>query len=417
MKKILLLTPLILLLSCTESNENLPNQQELPETVSIHRSYSEALKIAQNSILLLDGNSKTRSISETRKIDLEKTKIIKANPTTRSLMQNNDTLIYVFNFENNKGFALVSASNKTEGLLAVTEEGHFIPNEKSQIDGLNMFIEKAKTYVSKSIIPPIEPIDTMISIRAVDVDVDSIVGPYVSVKWGQDEPEGIFFNNKIAGCTNIAMAQIMSYFNYPSNIHLSYNNSGYLALNWPAMKSHHDKSHTVRQCNDEATHNMIGKLCRELGHLNKSQAREKSTETITGTVAIPTLNKLGFNTKDWKSYNTSYVKNQLNEHHLIMMTGQLHNSNEGHTWVIDGYRVIGKRLYTYKKIGKGPWFVDEVIDQTSYYNHINWGFYGMNNGYFAENVFDMTEITYRDTTYNPYNYNFDWNLRVLSVYR
>lgn len=418
MEKILLFVlSFIVFTSCTDTEELIINQQQPAEVLSTRRSYTEALDIAQRSILMLNGDYVTRTVPNMRRIDTNETKVIRASAMTRSFSSNIDTLIYVFNFENDEGFALVSASKNTEGLLAVTEKGHLNPNEQTGIGGFDILLENAKKYVLQSAIPPIEPIDSMISINVVDCELDSIVGPYLSVRWGQGEPEGLYFPNYIAGCANTAMAQIMSYYNFPETINLTYNKFERLALNWPAMKTHHNSSHTVSDCNDATTHAMIGKLCRQLGKMNNSKFSLGSTNTQTDLYGGETLNTIGYNVGGWRSYSSSYVKSQLNQKHLLLMIGQLHGASGGHVWVLDGYRIIGPISYLYKKIGNGEWFLDDVIDRTVYYNHINWGFYGSNNGYYADNIFNMALCYDADTDSNDFFYNFDWRLKILSVYK
>ena len=48
---------------------------------------------------------------------------------------------------------------------------------------------------------------------------------------------------------------------------------------------------------------------------------------------------------------------------------------------------------------------------------MNWGWYGENNGYFSENVYNTSQATYWDTLSNNANYNFCYLVKLLSVYR
>lgn len=417
MKKVLLLlTCAIWGVACSDQEVlNIePKLSPQLRSVSTNRSYEEAFEIAQKSITILNNRNNTRAIS--RQIDTSDCPVITSSKKTRSAMMN-DTLIYVFNFENNEGFALVSASKGTEGLLAITEKGHYMLGKESDNESFDYFIEKAKDYVMASKIPPIEPIDTTISINVVKEQIDNIVGPYISVKWGQNDPEGVYFSNGIAGCTNTAMAQIMSYYCWPNNINLTYNGSGSYDLDWIAMNKHNNFSSLENECNGRTTHTMVAKLCRQLGFLNSSQCFDYFTNTQTERVGRSTLVTLGYNVGNWTSYTQSYVKRQLDQNHLLLMIGQLHQSEAGHAWVVDGYRIIGPIEYVYKKIGNGDWFIDEIYDKTTYYNHINWGFYGDNDGYFVGGIFAMSDYSFPDTGNNPGNYNFDWGLKVLSVYK
>ena len=54
-----------------------------------------------------------------------------------------------------------------------------------------------------------------------------------------------------------------------------------------------------------------------------------------------------------------------------------------------------------------------LIDTTySYMYHFNWGWYGLNNGYFSYNVFDTDMGTY-DGNHQTLNYNFDHSVQIL----
>ena len=115
------------------------------------RTYQEALDIAQNSISILEhGNSVTRSIRANRTIDRNAIIVGSQHNITRSASEQDDTLFYVFNFCNDEGFAVVSASKNTDGLLAVTESGHYSANETSEIEGFDMFMDLAENYVTNS---------------------------------------------------------------------------------------------------------------------------------------------------------------------------------------------------------------------------------------------------------------------------
>lgn len=102
------------------------------------RSYNEAFEIAQKSIAMVETSNVTRS-SVQRRIDPDNSFVFSSKGMTRLANEASDTLLYVFNFENEEGFALVSASRNTEGLLAITESGSYRPDVPSEIEGLNMY--------------------------------------------------------------------------------------------------------------------------------------------------------------------------------------------------------------------------------------------------------------------------------------
>ena len=90
----------------------------------------------------------TRGVAPVRKLNLKDgvKAFRKAGTRSGEASSDNDTLLYVFNFENNEGFALVSASKNTEGLMAIVEQGYCDPDTPSEIEGFEMFKDMAKEY-------------------------------------------------------------------------------------------------------------------------------------------------------------------------------------------------------------------------------------------------------------------------------
>ena len=405
-----LLAVVSLMTACSyqEIVESAPTEPNKP--VNSIRSYAEALKIAQEAIPILNKEATTRGESNNRKIDISEKTVIKLDIKTRAKNCSNDTLIYVFNFENNEGFALVSASPNTEGLLAITEKGHCDPSTRSNVCGFEIFLDMAKDYVANS--GNRDLIDYMDSVST----TYAYVGPYVTVKWGQTHPEGEFCPNGIAGCTNTAMAQIMSYFHYPSSISLTYSGRDKSSQNlyWSAMENH-STGHSVIVCGDTITHKSIGRLHRQLGELNNSTYGTNGTNANTNLIK-PTFVTLGYTCGYWENYSGTSARSELNNSHIFLMRG-VTSAEEGHAWVFDGYMTKTETHYEMVNYGSGWVPTGEIHYRTSYYNHMNWGWYGENNGYFSENVYNTSQATYWDTLSNNANYNFCYLVKLLSVYR
>lgn len=75
-------------------------------------SYNEALLNAKNATdLMEDGQS--------RSIDLSN--------GVKAILNGNDTLMYVFNYKDNKGYAIVSASKKAPDFKIISEVGNLDP--------------------------------------------------------------------------------------------------------------------------------------------------------------------------------------------------------------------------------------------------------------------------------------------------
>ena len=411
----------IMVASC--SNQELIDsdfQQPTSQQTGNIRSYEEALQIAQASIQMVDGQAQTRAASP-RKIVLNDSKVCLAGEKTRS-GNDQDTLMYVFNFEDNQGFAIVSASRNTEGLLAITEKGCFDPNVKSEIEGFNLFIEKAKNYVKNSKYSissrPNLRLDPILEMKDSTIIEQTIVGPYLSVRWGQSYCEGEYCDNNIAGCVNVAMAQIMSYYEYPSYIDITYPNSdiSYQSLNWTNLKAH-TTNHLLANCpsSDNNTHKSLGRLCRQLGYLDSSTYYTNRTGTNPNNVP-GTFQYLGYNTTNgWTDHFNSSICTNLNSQKLSIMGGTC--ADGGHAWVCDGYynRKETECLMV-RELGMLLWEIHTIysVHESSFY-HLNWGWYGSNNGYFSVGVFNTAVVYMPDTSSNYANETFS-DVQYMVVY-
>ncbi len=424
----------IMMASC--SNQELVDsdfQQPAPKQTSSIRSYEEALQIAQASIQMVDGQAQTRAASS-RRISLSDSKVCLGGGITRSEAEN-DTLMYVFNFEDNQGFAIISANKNTEALIAITEKGHYDPTVRDQNDGFNLFMDLAKIYLENNRQagdPGGGGLDPILEFKDSIVPFSGYVGPFVEVKWGQNYPEGMFCPNNNSGCTVTAMAQVMSYFEYPTGIPLTYSGAdpSYQALNWSNIKVHSISNHSQYShytvCDaDEATHMAIGRLCRQLGELSDSSYDPDGTGTGNNK-AKQTLNSLGYTTTDWTNYSSSVVTASISNLHPVLISGDgilYDNGNPveiKHSWVIDGYYYSGYESFTWNRPYPGfEWQLVEHTFHTDYYHHYNWGYIGANNGYFYTGVFAMANIYMDDGIIEPIftSYNYNLNVKTISVYR
>lgn len=410
------------LLAC--SNLDTPEISDLTSKKYIHdnnRSFEEALQIAQSSINIVNANSVTRSNSK-RVISIKDTKTYRSQPITRSESGTNDTLMYVFNFEGNQGFAVVSATKYTEGLIAVTEQGYYDPEIRSTNEGFNAFMDLTKDYIIKSknrggldpILPP-----GFQEFKDTTIITESWIGPFVVVKWGQGYPENIDCSNGYSGCAVTAMAQLMSYYEQPTYIYCTYVNPyEYYQLNWTSLKSHIISNH-VGTCPgvSQETHNLIGRLCRQLGEVSNTQYQLDGSFT-TNNNTKNTLQIYGYQTGSWSTYSTSSIDTNLSNNHIVMIRGDEDISGNGHMWLIDGrYRRITDYYEWYRNYGEVDWILRRHTTIDDRYYHYNWGYSGENNGYFSANIFNtQNEYSFDSPNGNNQYYNYKNNVKILPVY-
>lgn len=415
MKKFVFLIAAITMMSCSQQEMKKsvpPTTADLKTKLGI-RSYDDALAIARNAIGRLENKkSISRGINSSRKVDLTENKAIVRNN------DNNDTLIYVFNFENHKGFALVSAIEETDGLLAVTEQGHYDPDSSSETSGFDIFINQAKKYV----------LNGGRVLRSPEIIIDSVVTqhfyiyPLLTVEWGQENPEGEFCENNISGCGPTAFAQIMSYYESPSSFVPTYlgNGAGTISLQWTAMKNHNKHNGGASSCpSGSSVHQSIAHLCRQIGYLSDSDYETGYTGTNIYDL-LTAIDSFSYVRNNWIDFTNQDLRNFLLSSHPILMVGLtgLTPEDTGHFWIVDGVDREATTTYLRRYDQSYQTWYQYMLETTNDYFHINWGWDGENNGYFLNHVFDTTSPEYYDhpAGSNNNNYNFNTAIKFLIAY-
>lgn len=412
---ILTISGIVILNSCRNDEPNyssLENEVVSKNNSSNGRTIEEAAEIARQSISLIkDGQSRSGG----RHFDISN---VKVGMSAKS-RGGNDTLMYVFNFDDNQGFSIVAYNKNIEGLIAVTEQGYYDPSVPTDNPGFELYMEMAREmlasvggggngtykapdslFIGDDSTHNVTPIDTGINKDLVQYKfekklLDSIViEPNYNLKWGQTNPEGLLCPNGTSGCTNTAMAITMSYFEYPKSIVLTYEGqtADTLSLNWSQIKQH------IRSSNDNLfdycnlhrlpNHDVISRLCRQLAKLNQSifEYNPNSTPTILGD-EINTFKQLGYLTDGYYVYNRYLVLQTLKSGGILMTSGR-RTQTTGHEWVIDGVKY--ERFWSgeyIKRWGEDWELVNDHGEQENYLQHINWGWNGNGNGYYSSTVY------------------------------
>ena len=407
--------------SCTHDMENsIADGSAFPERKTIgRRSLAEALALAKSSTKLLN-SGETRSASE-RKIDLKNMHVV-CN-TTRSATDT-DTLMYVFNFEDSLGFAVVSANEFTPGLIAITESGYYDPMEEQENKAFAALMESAQRYVTSTIAkhPPITPPDdSLLFLPDTIINLIHEVSPMVTVKWGQDSFYGQYCPNGIVGCAPLAAAQAMTYLGKPSSIQLTY--SGHdidtQPLDWTNIRKHilyyapNGYESSLYCTAPSYIHQVIARLCRQIGRLMYSSYLVDPNRTGTQEYGISLgLSSLGL-PSTFVNYTSGSTITPLNNGHILYFVGYT-ESEGGHAWLVDGYQLNDVQVLTDGPIPGQHCYLHTDV----YYNHINWGWHGCFNGFFLDEVFNIQQSFCLDN--NPYysnaNHNFADGLQFIELY-
>lgn len=410
------------LFSCTTEYEFVNQETSTAIPKLAKRSLTEALEIAQDATSLFGAESRSE---ELRRIDMDNIQYVCSVGKSRS--QVDDTLLYVVNYADNSGFAVVSANPGTAGLLAVTEAGNYNPasDDISSNNGMRLFMNMAESYVSDFDIDinSVGPVPMLEVMERVDT-TDTYVLPKLTTKWGQVGCESTYAPNFLAGCMNTALAQIMTYFEYPSQIDITYEGAqiSQLNLNWSEIKKY--KGIYYNNTASNSTLDCIGHLLRQLGKLTNTSYSEFGTYTRSDSALI-VMSDLGYNvSSDIISYNDNVnFHSALNNNNLILMCGKPSStarsiSKGAHAWIVDGHlqRELHYTVYT-RPSNSELWQLRDQYFIYYNYNHINWGDDGCCNGYFLEDVFNKSCAYQYDDSNNDLIGNYTENLQYFLVTR
>lgn len=342
-----------------------------------------------------------------------------------------DSLIYVVNFKDNGGFALIPISKKADPILAMCESGNYSANCSIDNPGFSLYMDMAMDALSgidtasnDSLgLGPVTPWDPDPNkhpwqIKETEEVISTVTtGPRVSVEWDQTYIYGALAPNELAGCSPIAIAQTMTYFNYPTYMRFTFSGKtlDYLNINWEEIKQHQKMSTRQYHCTcSEENHTRISHIIRQIGEEAGSRYNTDGTSTYTYQTRQYLLNK-GFYVSSLRNYETGDSK-KIGEG-IILIRGDKMVADStliGHIWVLDGIREETiQHTYYRRQNDNMPW---EVISRATYkqnLNHFNWGWGGNPlsncNGWFNDGVFNAAK------KFGNSNRDFKYNVQYLIV--
>lgn len=314
---------------------------------------------------------------------------------TRSDSVDGELPFYVFNFENEEGFAIMSSDNRLPSLIALASDGSL--NEGDSIDnpGFEIFMEALGDWIitppgtggpGSGLLPPGDPKpgvdDSLPTYYHYSAWQNTVYpqGGLCFVKWDQSYP----YNNNcpikngsstVTGCVATAVAQLMSIYKYPT----SYKGKSY---DWDAMTAY-----------------KYGHLCSrsamiDMAHLMANLGTKENLDMeygIEASAAYPnniprTLKNFGYSKSgSLVTYSTTSIVNELKSGFPVLVGGYT-KENVGHRWLAHGLLVRSRERQTRSTINHYILSTDTVYE---YYILNNWGWSGYADGYFLSEVFDL----------------------------
>ena len=289
-------------------------------------------------------------------------------------------LYYIFN-RPGSGYVIVAADDKASAVLAYSDTQAFtsinaVPeNMKAWLDDYAMQIRQAKSTPAA---------------RAPRRAPREAITPLLQTKWGQEEPfnnlcpivnmktpeEGKTQTQAVTGCVGTAMAQVMKYYNYPAEA------QGEVSYVWKRRDiaqeltiGHSFDGHTYDWDNmldtykditsTQAQKDAVALLVADCSYSVEMQFGEEGSAAATMLVPYAMSKYFGYDGaidyEDRPFYSDEEWENiiyaELVAHRPVIYCGTT-PSNSSHTWIIDG------------------------ADENGLF-HINWGWEGFEDGYFA----------------------------------
>lgn len=441
MKKNLFLAALVAMfaISCQKDfNEpQVSAQNEDQVTQDFIRSYDEAMAIAESSLLLLENKEVTRATKK-RIIARNSAQVIRGS-LTRNGNGSDEPLAYVFNFENEEGFAVIAANENINPIIAVTEKGSYTYGEPTGVEAFDDYMNNTISTLAvlpPSITLPDDPITPTPGFYADTIDVYNRVEPLLATRWGQHAMYGKYCPNHVAGCAATAFAQIMACHKHPLRVTYTHMlQPPTVLIQWGLLLRHIEGYGVLSTCDCGCDSNTIGLIIREIGerfdmrYEPAANGEDAYSSTSAENIAegIPTL---GYSTPiytgniagSFNSYKNKIFRNLDAENPVIICGVDL--DEKGHAWVIDGYHEEAHGINYYVSnpnynpmfpIGGEPEYIfsHSTVVRTELL-HYNWGASGMFDGWFNVGCFDMGAAYSYDGLYT--NESINYNVKVAIIY-
>lgn len=356
---------ILMFASCSDS-DILPSVtlQKCVET-SFFIPKDSAVVLANQAISAIAEKKETRGFQEKRTV--ASVDVVDLNPSMKTRTSDENAIsssLYIVNFQNNKGFAVLSSDKRLRPLYAVSDSGSIAIADTLKNENLALFFDGVKDDIVQASAKSPKILETSDRKIVISPQVYPMIWVAPSL-WGQSEPYNTYcytVNGEKAkvGCAAVACGIIMSYYGWPSYINDT-------RLNWHGMKKY-----TVNHDIDF----VFGKL----GEKQQLDMQYGVKSSGASTVNLSrTFVRMGYYAPDnLQTFSESKVCSLLDDtkrdgYGPLLVVGQEVNNIGGHGWVIDGYC---------KNVTNSDG--SKVLYKTVLF-HCVWGWNGANNGYFYLN--------------------------------
>ena len=402
---------------------------------------AKALEHLAGALVALDGP--TRSPGESRTVQ-RVTAVTRADlraSATRSGGCSADSLVYLVEFEDGKGSAILAADDRLEPVIVIYDtykmkkedlrEPPVDPDAWRTLE--NLYCEEDDDYyLGASELPELPVENTLLEHQLIydyiNKEVEDTggavytvesgwnlsrsVSPMLTTQWHQGAPFKLRFPITAswtiwapAGCVTIAVAQIMNYHQFPRNY-----------CDWSLVNQYNPND--PLEDNGQDVLDEVALLSKKVAGGCRVECNFfGSGETFsTPAKAKRFLRDVGYTgTEKHLGYDADVIKKTL-DNDCPVFIGALASSNHGHAWVIDGYLNYENIIKTYN----GPTTLLKTNTVNKLFVHCNWGWQDTDkNGYYASKVFDTRKGPadlngYPAATRGANTKNYTWWFRIVT---
>lgn len=438
--------------SCKDDVEELNSSTEsvksaAAENLNLRALFSESHVISVSEASEIALNAPDMFASESTRANDLNPRIIESigvygrpKSSLRSANVSEDSLIYVFNYADNRGFAIVAADDRIPTpILAYVDEGSL----ENDVDNPTLLyaLEQMQSYVETSVDDFEQSKDSLLAVadeytfvvddnaaetRAINMGTtittvsENTVGPLIKVTWGQNYPYNMFVPKACtdngsnggkapAGCVATATAQVMSYWKWPNTI------------DWNAVCA--TKEATT------SNQNTIASLMYAIGQVVGMDYDCDGSGAQTSD-AYKMLGNLGYKKLVSKSFASNDALTVLKANVPILVSGCRSKKTTSilwwdkttysncHAWVVDGCKEVRYKIENYRVDTSTGERTSTISYTNVWYFHNNWGWSGSGNGYFAAGCFDLTNaLSYDNGVRYSAARNYQYNNKMFVVYR
>lgn len=443
MKKVLLwIFTLILFVGC-EKYENI----RFPETgnnMSDVVSVEEALKQLSLFHSVIVPNTRSGKNHSSLK-SIHSISVCGGRETTRSgvCVDLPDTMVYIVNFIDNEGFAVLGARRSLEPIYIVSESGSFDAekldkaiarlSEQSENERSRALSSDAKSFsdIGTDYIYDLMAFGLMNSgndgvpsiggwngtgtttfLGYSDWKIIKKEGPLVTVKWNQTHPFNMsmdtnritapnkFYTDKYpVGCGIIAMAQIMSCVKKPAMAPAALS----VSCDWENLKTVSNYENVGLYFQPGAytgyNYNYAKQLADVLYYLGTCFGRqyingESMVSPQNIIVGLKNLEPNYYADANFDVVSLDKIYAQLDNGKPLFMLGK-NETGAGHAWVVDGY-ASASREGTYLIQNENQDDMYMIKFEQANFIHVNWGYSGAYDGYYTSFLLDMSKREIKD---------------------